>query len=44
MAKIRVCFSLKESNVKLLNKSKGIATLSAYLDYLIEKSLCKREK
>lgn len=42
MSTIRVCVSIKSKNLKLLDKSKGIATRSAYLDYLIEKSLAKK--
>ena len=42
MSKVRVCFSLKKENIKLLNESKGIATLSAYVDYLIEQNLSKK--
>lgn len=34
---VRVCISLKKKNLKLLDNFKGIATRSAYLDFLIEK-------
>jgi len=44
MNKIRACFSLKPSSVKLLKDNSGIATSSAFLDYLIEKSLAKKER
>lgn len=42
MNKVRTSFSLKPENVKLLNDAKGIASVSAYLDYLIERELSKK--
>ena len=39
---IRVCVSLKKKNLKFLDDSKGIATRSAYLDFLIEKALMNK--
>jgi len=39
MTSVRICVSLKKKNLKLLDNSKGIATRSAYLDFLIEKEL-----
>lgn len=40
---VRVCVSLKKSNLKLLDGSKGIATRSAFLDYLIENALGEKQ-
>jgi hypothetical protein len=34
--KTRVCLSLKQGNVTRLNESKGLASLSAYLDYVVD--------
>jgi len=42
--KIQVCFTLKPENIKLLKEKAGIATTSAYLDDLIEKTLSKRRR
>lgn len=39
----RICVSLKKKNLKLLDDSKGIATRSAYLNFLIEKELLHKD-
>ena len=39
MSIVRVCISLNKKNLKLLDDSKGMATRSAYLAFLIEKEL-----
>ena len=41
--KISMCFTLKPENIKLLKENQGIASKSAYLDFIIEKSLSKKQ-
>jgi len=41
--KVSKCFTLKPENIRLLRENQGIATTSAYLDFLIEKSLAKKQ-
>ena len=42
--KIQACFTLKPKNIKLLKEKSGIATTSAYLDYIIEQYFSKEDK
>lgn len=42
--KIPVCFTLKPDNVRLLKEKSGIATTSAYLDFIIEQYFSKENE
>ncbi len=40
----KISISIKEKNLKLIDKTRGLATRSAYFDFLVEQSISKNGK